>query len=209
MENVKYPRTLHLPWSPGATSDDKFLKDLDCFDGKDVVVTEKMDGENTTLYRHGLHARSLDYTAHPSRNLIKQLHAQVCQDIPDGWRICGENLTAVHSVRYEELPSFFMVFSVWTGENVCLSWQETVEVAEMLGLPCVPVLWEGTFDADLIENLVVDTTVSEGYVVRNAEGFAYADFGSNVAKWVRPSHVQTDQHWMKQQVVFNGFPLDV
>ena len=23
MERIKYPRTFHIPWSPGATSDDK------------------------------------------------------------------------------------------------------------------------------------------------------------------------------------------
>lgn len=36
-----------------------------------VVITEKMDGENTTLYRDGLHARSLDSRHHPSRNWVK------------------------------------------------------------------------------------------------------------------------------------------
>ena len=47
----KYPRTFHIPGSPGATSDDKILKSLDHFKGKRVIITEKMDGENTSLYR--------------------------------------------------------------------------------------------------------------------------------------------------------------
>ena len=37
----KYPRTYHLPFSPGFTSDDKVLKDDSQFYGKRVVVTEK------------------------------------------------------------------------------------------------------------------------------------------------------------------------
>ena len=52
-ERVKYPRTYHLPWSEGRTDDDKVLSDDSQFIGKYVVVTEKMDGENTTIYSDG------------------------------------------------------------------------------------------------------------------------------------------------------------
>ena len=48
-QKYKYPRTYHVPWSPGTTSDDRLLKSVDQFVGKRVVVTEKMDGENTTM----------------------------------------------------------------------------------------------------------------------------------------------------------------
>ena len=34
----KYPRTYHLPFSPGFTSDDKVLKDDSSFRGKEIVV---------------------------------------------------------------------------------------------------------------------------------------------------------------------------
>jgi hypothetical protein len=43
---IKYPRTLHLPWSPGLTNDDRQLKSTEHFEGREVVVTVKMDGEN-------------------------------------------------------------------------------------------------------------------------------------------------------------------
>lgn len=43
---TKYPRTLHLPGSPGMTDDDKVIKSLAGFEGEEVVVTAKMDGEN-------------------------------------------------------------------------------------------------------------------------------------------------------------------
>lgn len=43
---VKYGRTFHLPWSPGAHDDDKTLNDASQFYGKRVIVTKKMDGEN-------------------------------------------------------------------------------------------------------------------------------------------------------------------
>lgn len=42
------------------TEDDKRLKDTTQFKNMNVVITEKMDGENTTIYNNYYHARSLD-----------------------------------------------------------------------------------------------------------------------------------------------------
>lgn len=93
---VHYPRTPHLPWSPGASSDDVRVGDLSGLAGREVVVTEKLDGENTTLYADGLHARSLDSAHHPSRAWVKALQGRIGPAIPQGWRVCGENLYARH-----------------------------------------------------------------------------------------------------------------
>lgn len=51
----KYGRTFHLPISRGATSDDKIMSSLDGLEVHDLVVTEKMDGENTTIHSGGSH----------------------------------------------------------------------------------------------------------------------------------------------------------
>ena len=107
----KHPRILHLPWSPGISRDDKVLDDPSIFVDKQVVVTEKMDGENTTFYKDGLHARSVNSGSHPSRSWVKDLHARMAWRIPEGIRICGENLYAKHSIHYTDLPSYFLVFS--------------------------------------------------------------------------------------------------
>lgn len=200
---VHYPRTVHLPWSPGATTDDVRARDLAGLAGRRVVVTEKMDGENTTLYRDGLHARSLDSGHHPSRAWVKALHSRIAAQIPEGWRISGENLFAKHSIAYDELDGYFYGFSVWDGDQ-CLDWTSTVEFFQNVGIPTPRVLWAGTFDEKLIQQQVkLDLSRQEGYVVRTAEGFAYTEFPDRVAKWVRPSHVQTDTHWMHAEVVPN------
>ena len=78
---TKYPRSPHLPWSEGGTSDDAYLFDTDHFAGKEVVITEKMDGENTSMYRDGIHARSIDGRHHPSRDWVKALHGTICLEI--------------------------------------------------------------------------------------------------------------------------------
>ncbi len=198
-----YPRTPHLPWSPGATTDDIRLGGLSGLTGREVVVTEKLDGENTTLYPDGLHARSLDSAHHPSRTWVKGLHARIAHAIPDGWRICGENVYAQHSIGYADLESWFYAFSVWTGEY-CLDWDTTVRFTRRLGIPVPPVLWRGTFDERAIQALRLDLSRQEGYVVRTVAGFDRAEFADRVAKWVRPAHVQTDVHWMSAPVVANG-----
>jgi len=202
---VKYPRTHHLPWSEGMTNDDRMLLSMDGFEGKRVIVSEKMDGENTTCYSDYIHARSVDSRNHPSRNWVKQFHAQFCGDIPDGWRVCGENLFAKHSIQYANLASYFMGFSIWNDRNECLPWDETLEWFDILGLGILPVkvLYDGLYDEKLIRALWSPKSreTIEGYVLRTAEGFRAVDFRRCVGKFVRKGHVQTVKHWMHGQRV--------
>jgi hypothetical protein len=204
---VKYPRTLHLPWSEGMHSDDRMLQGVDHFAGKEVVVTVKMDGENTSMYRDYFHARSIDGRHHHSRDWVKNAWSQFAHDIPEGWRVCGENLFAQHSIVYDDLPSYLMGFSIWNERNQCLSWDETLEYFQLLGITPVPVLYRGIFDEKLIRSLYSknDWATCEGYVVRLAEGFAYREFRQATGKFVREGHVQTAKHWMfGRQINKNG-----
>lgn len=89
---TKYPRTFHLPESPGMTTDDKraskeALAHLTSLDN--LVVTENMDGVNFTMYRDYRHARSLDSTSLPSEAMATQEWLRVSYLIPEGWRVCG------------------------------------------------------------------------------------------------------------------------
>jgi RNA ligase len=202
-ERRKYPRTPHLPWSPGGTADDVRTVSIAGFAGREIAVTEKLDGECTTLYSDGLHARSLDSAYHPSRSWVKALQAATGPRIPEGWRVCGENLYARHSVAYHDLESYFYGFSVWDGD-ACLDWDSTVTFLSELGIPVPPVIWRGVFDERALKALDLDTTSCEGYVVRVAEPFRESEFSSRVAKWVRPGHVQTGNHWMTAAVQPNG-----
>ncbi|GAQ61015.1 RNA ligase family protein [Streptomyces scabiei] len=199
-----YPRTRHLPWSPGATADDLRVTDLSGLRGREVVVTEKLDGENTTLYADGLHARSLDSAHHPSRTWVKALQARIGPAIPRGWRVCGENVFARHSLPYDDLDSWFYGFSVWDADGRCLDWDRTVAFLRGLGVPVPRVLWRGVFEERALRALRLDLARQEGYVVRVVDGFGAQEFGARVAKWVRAGHVTTDTHWMHAAVVENG-----
>ena len=198
----KYPRTLHFPWSSG-TVDDKMLTNVDHFIGKYVIMTEKRDGENSTCSKEYIHARSLDSVDHPSRHWLKGMWGNMKHNIPDGWRICGENLYAKHSIGYDSLDSYFEVFSIWNENNECLSWDETEEWCDLLGLKHVPVIWRGIFDEDFLRNYNFDTERQEGYVVRLADGFKYEDFGLSIAKFVRKNHINTSNQWMSEKITPN------
>ena len=208
MNYVKYPRTPHLPFSPGSTNDDKVLKNLNHFHGKKVVVTAKMDGECTTMYRDKIFARSIDSKDHVSRHWVKNLHAVIKYNINDNYRICGENLYAVHSIKYKHLKDYFYVFSVWNNNsNICMDWEFTSRLVKKSGLTLVPVLYEGIFDEEVLISLSelkeLDGDPLEGYVVRTSKTFHYTEFYKNVAKFVRENHVTTSKHWMYEKMVKN------
>lgn len=201
---IKYPRTYHLEWSEGKTSDDKTLYDLSSFIGKEIVITLKLDGENTTMMKDSFYARSLDSNNHPSRNLVKGIWGNIKHEIPDNWRICGENLYAKHSIEYNDLSSYFMVFSIWNEKNECLSVDDTLEYCKLLGLEHVPILYRAKFNEYFLQNFgIIDTEKDEGYVIRLCGSFKFDDFSKSVAKWVRKNHVTTDEHWTTQKIVPN------
>lgn len=206
---VKYPRSYHLPWSQGATADDKTLPNVEHFHGREVVVTEKLDGENTTIYPDGYsHARSLDSRAHDSQAWVRALAAEVAYNIPAGWRICGENVFALHSLYYDSLKTYFYVFAIYNEHNECLPWSETVEWAALLGLETVPVLYQGPWDEAKVQACYTGRSLvgprSEGYVVRLADKFGYNDFGKSLAKFVRQNHVLPGTaHWRSGRITPN------
>lgn len=209
--NLKYARTWHLPYSPGTTNDDKKLESDSHLIGKEVVLTLKLDGENCSMTSERIWARSLDSQNHPSRNWVKNFWENIRYDIPEGFRICGENLFAKHSIYYESLPSYFVCFNIWIGDE-CLSWDETKTWCELIGLELVPVLYRGIYDKEI---LIKEASSSEkifggereGIVGRFPERFKIQDFKENVFKWVRKGHVQTSDHWMYSEIIPNKLEI--
>ena len=131
-------------------------------------------------------------------------------DVPEGFRICGENLYAKHSIYYDNLPSYLMGFSVW-NKDICLSWDETLEWFKLLDITPVETIYRGSYDENILKELAsnLNTSKEEGYVIRNANQFTYKRFPENVAKYVRKAHVQTNIHWMRQEIVPNGLNVMV
>jgi hypothetical protein len=210
---MKYPRTYHVPFSPGATKDDKKLKDgwFEYYRGKEIVVTEKLDGENSCLCQKGVFARSHGAeTRSPwSINLWGDngLYWKVKGLIDDDLLIFGENLYGEHSIHYEKLRDYFHVFACYNETtDKWWSWDDVKFVSKVLDVPHVPTLWRGIAESeDQIRELIIQTmnmpsaygNTKEGVVIRLANEFDGEDFPNYVCKYVRANHVQTDEHWTR------------
>lgn len=202
---TKYPRTYHLPWSENKNKDDKNHSSTVDFNNQNVIVTEKMDGQNTTMYSNYIHARSIDGRSHESMSWVKNYHRKIAHEIPENFRICGENLFAKHSIKYNNLQNYFLGFSIWE-KDTCLSWQDTLDYFNLLNIVSVPILYEGIFNKSKIHNTWLSKRNwenSEGYIIRISDEFKQKDFSKFVGKYVRKDHIQTNKHWLKQKLEKN------
>lgn len=216
MESKKYNRTFHVPWSKGATNDDKIATDLSSLINVEIVITEKIDGSNTSLESKGCFARTHSGPpAHASFDGLKALHSQVKYKIPDNLQLFGEWCYALHSIAYSELPGYFMLFNVRgysNEETVWASWEEVEMWAQEIEVPTVPVLFKGICKSvnelmSLTESFMIQPSkcggIREGVVVRIASSFTDKEFCSCVMKCVRANHVQTSEHWKDQEIIRN------
>jgi len=203
----KYNRTYHLPWSPGSTNDDRISNSVDSLLGKEIVITEKLDGENCGMTNDGVYARShAAFTTSPWSREVRALHKLKVEDeLGDGVYIFGENMEGIHSIEYTSLTSYFYIFGV-RDSNIWITWEGVEEYSYLLDIPTVPVLFKGVVNTEkelkeLTERLASEPSelggLREGIVARNAHMFHNDDFAENVMKWVRSNHVGTDVHWTR------------
>lgn len=216
MNSSKYLRTFHLPFSPGATSDDKISNHVNDLLNVPIVITEKCDGSNSSLEQEGCFARTHSGAPiHPSFDGLKALHASVKYKIPESIQLFGEWLYALHSIAYEELPGYFLLFNVRElNNNVWLSWEEVELWAQEIGVPTVPVLFKGIIDSEknlqkLVESFMIEPSkcggIREGVVVRIQNKFLDNEFSTCVQKCVRKNHVSpNNDHWKHKEIVKNG-----
>jgi len=119
--SAKYPRSFHLPWSPGGTNDDKRLADVSPLVGVEIVVTEKCDGSNLTYTRKNVFSRSHSGPpSHPSFDLAKATHARIGHLLSEGLSLFCEFCYAIHSIEYAALPDYSLVFGArddWGGNR--------------------------------------------------------------------------------------------
>jgi hypothetical protein len=207
-------------WSPGKGSDDKVALSIDSLLNVPIVITEKCDGSNSSLESDGCFARThAGAPTHPSFDLLKAFHAQIKYQIPNGLQLFGENCFALHSIAYNELPGYFLLFNVRDLNQqpaIWLEWSEVELWAQEIGVPTVPVLFKGMVSTEkelqqLTEDLATQPSACggerEGVVVRIENGFNDLDFPNCMAKWVRQGHVQTSDHWAHQEIIKNKLKI--
>jgi len=211
--NVKYPKTPYLNFSPSFQSGDRFIDNRELL-GKPLVVTIKKDGSCVVLSKDLCGARNGTEARHHSFDLLKQRHAAMRSSIPEGIHLFGEWLFSKHSIDYKgslALEDFLQIFAAYDlADQLFLSYDETNALCEKLGLVAVETVGRLMYEAEwqLVQGLTslgegVVKKGEEGIVVRSAYPFHYTQFGNNVAKYVRPNHVQTSEHWTRQVITKN------
>lgn len=163
---VKFPRTLHLLGSQLQAGDEDLPRvSLDDFAGAHLVVTEKLDGTNVGLRfddagRPWLQSRGHWLGGEAHFDLLKQwahVNAQALfARLGARFLVYGEWLYARHTVFYDALPAYLLVFDAFDLERG--AFLDTPSRAALLaGLPVVeaPVLWRGAAGAakDLLAHL--------------------------------------------------------
>eukprot|EP00438_Fugacium_kawagutii_P027840 Skav201813 [mRNA] locus=scaffold1071:247340:262359:+ [translate_table: standard] len=203
-----YPKTPHLPFSPGVNPDDTRISDCKHLLAAEVVATEKLDGGNCCLKDGQVYGRTHAQPAsHESFSAVKELAATLGPQL-QGVQVFGENMQAVHSIEYGNLQSFFYVFAARRA-GTWLGWDETTSMAEALGLPMVPLVFRGSFGSPeqlqksletwKAEKSAVGADVeAEGFVVRRSAAIRGEAFQDEVAKFVRANHIQTDEAWKRK-----------
>lgn len=226
----KMPSMKHLPWSQEEARQQKWLSESEAEEMfkpdkeeimNHIIITEKMDGANACLTGDKVYARS--HSGEPHREewdyLKKRHREELMHKIPDSMAIFGEYLYAKHSIKYKDLPAYFLVFGIYyKPDNAWMPWHEVRAISKEIGLPTVPVIANlrltshesfldignefQTYQDSLPDRMPKGEShygdTREGYVVRNAKSFHINNLDKNMAKCVRKNHVQTEElHWRK------------
>ncbi len=220
-EFFRFPHTPHLAWlGSGGPRDDKVLDPAEAraLLADSVLVEEKLDGANLGLSLGAdgeLQAQNRgQYLQAPHAGQFSRLPAWLAQHgeairavlLPE-LLLFGEWCAARHSLDYEALPDWFLLFDVYDrGSGKFWSSTRRNALAAQAGLQVVPpVLCGRTTVGELVER--VQNTQSryrngplEGLVIRRES----SDWCEARAKLVRADFTQAiDQHWRRRVIEWN------
>jgi ATP-dependent RNA circularization protein (DNA/RNA ligase family) len=211
--DFKFPHTPHLAWlAPGFPRADKVLSPSEAkqfLDGP-IVVEEKVDGANIGIYFDGTGTMQvknrgtvLQPGCHPQFQALWPWLAQRHESLHDALRgnlvLFGEWCFAVHSVRYRDLPEFFIGFDVYDRrERKFWSALRRNEWARPLDIVTAPAIATEEFTLRKLENLLLSLhshfgdQLAEGLYLRKDKG----DWLQKRAKLVRSEFLQAiEEHW--------------
>lgn len=217
----RFPHTPHIAWlGEGQPRDDKVLApyEVDELLADAVRVEEKLDGANLgiSLGPDGqLRAQNRGqyliepYVGQFSRltSWLAQHQWQLQEQLGTDLILFGEWCAAKHSLDYENLPDWFVVFDVYDrAAQRFWSSQRRNALAESLGLSAVPALYEGKASLTQLKKLLASTTsryregAPEGLVVRRES----EHWCESRAKLVRAEFTQTiSDHWRSRSIEWN------
>lgn len=221
-EFFRFPHTPHLVWlGEGSPRDDKVIppQEVTSLLQNEVVVEEKLDGANIgiSLKKTGdfqVQNRG-NYLSQPYRGQFSRLSSWMGERsaglrsvlTPDVI-LFGEWCAAKHSLMYDRLPDWFMLFDVYSRhEKTFWSTARRNELGQKAELFTVPKLWKGRFKLEELTNMLLaqtsvgrDGTV-EGLVIREEND----ETCLRRVKLVRPDFTQAiEEHWSSRAIQWNN-----
>jgi len=206
----KYEKTYHVfPVTSKYNLDDTTIKRLLV---GEVVIEEKLDGANVGIVRHkhGFALQKRNSLVGPSEHeqfgfFNNWAHLQNYEKImalpTNNVILYGELLYAVHTIYYDKLPDYFLVFDVRIDGD-WLDYDDRKEFCEKYGFHMVPLIARGSFTKDqLLKQMPAKSAFGdtvEGMVVKR-----YAKNGYFKGKLVRPEFIKTleeSEHWTKYNI---------
>lgn len=206
---VKYSKTFHVfPVTSKWNLDTTQLKRL--LSGE-MIVEEKMDGSNTGIIRHnkGFHLQKRNSLVGQSEheqfsffhNWANLQNYEKIMNLPVGTLLYGELLYAVHTIFYDRLPDYFLVFDV-KRNGEWLDYDERKAFCEQYQFRMVPLIARGNFTKDELQKLVPVKSAygdeAEGIVIKR-----YAKHGYFRGKIVKPGfmkQLEESDHWQSYNV---------
>jgi hypothetical protein len=217
----KFPRTPHLSWPlDRPPKDDRVLDSASVEEllSANVIVEEKIDGANVGLSigEHGnIRAqnrgswleRGTHPQFHPLWNWISQRRSVLQKALGSDRILFGEWCFAVHSVKYDQLPDWYLGFDIYDLHyRNFWSTRRRNELLLSASIWPVPRLFVGKVTLSDLQSMlrsersrVADGPIEGLYVRRDS-----ADWLQARAKLVRPEFLLAiDEHWSSRSVVRN------
>lgn len=220
-EFFRFPNTPHLLWlGKGQPRDDKILSDAEVATllQDEVLIEEKLDGANLgiSLDEQGeLHAQNRgQYLPQPFSGQFSRLNSWLGQHgeslrqmLTPELILFGEWCAARHSLDYDRLPDWFLLFDVYDREaGKFWSLERRNRLAQELGINTVPLLKRARVTRDQLIQLLDDTRSQyrhgkvEGIVIRCDSPL----WCENRAKLVNREFVQAiEDHWRSRAIEWN------
>lgn len=217
MSFIKYKKIPHLPGSKHTDPDDSSVLR---YPTGEFFVFEKLDGTNIgigydkttgtlTLQNRGGYLkdkRPHEQWGEARRWVMDRAHVFLpyFEENPNTI-LFGEFLYARHSIKYDTLPDYFILFDIWNGREWASSYYTILATARRLGLNNnLPPMIERT--SDITKFLSMRDRVIPKYS-EQLEGFIFrkTDKYSIVYKYVMPTFVAgIEEHWFNRKVEVNG-----
>ena len=220
----RFPHTPHAAWLGKSTPrDDKVLSSTEASAllSSEVRVEEKIDGANLgfSLRHDGQWAvqNRGQYLLEPYRGQFSRLASwlglhewQWREKVDSSLILFGEWCAARHSLDYDNLPDWFLLFDVYDREKEMFwSAKRRDKLAETLGIAAVPALFQAQTDLMRLKKLVNESLSQyrsgplEGIVIRRDN----EDWCEARAKLVRAEFTQAiSDHWRSRTIQWNRVP---